>query len=164
MPRVVRGLAWVALTGAVACGGSPRADAPDAGAPAAEAPLPDSIPLLVLEREGGIAGASAELVLLRTGEVTLAEDPAPDGIPVRRWTAEPAVYQSVDSLLRSAEFRALEGEYMPANTCCDLVTYTITVPAAAGDRTIRTMDGAEQPAALVRLLERLRTIEAAAPR
>jgi hypothetical protein len=150
----------------IGCGTPPPADGPgDAEPPAAEAeaPLPDSVPLVVLQQEGGIAGATSELTVYRTGEATLAQDPAPGGIAVRRWTIEPADFDAITALLGSAGFRALEPEYLPGDTCCDRITYTITVPGATGDRTIRTMDAAQQPDALTSLIERLRALETTAP-
>lgn len=153
----------------LACGGGqPPADAPiDTTAQAGAAPdtvaIPDTVPLVVLEQEGGLAGGHAELTVHRTGEVTLAQEPAPGGIPVRRWTIAQSDYDALAALLAGAEFRALGAEYLPDDTCCDRITYTITVPGAAAGRTIRTMDGAQQPEVLVTLLERLRALEAAAP-
>jgi hypothetical protein len=117
----------------------------------------------VLEQEGGIAGATSELTLFRTGEATLAQEPAPGGIPVRRWTLAQSDYDAIAALLESAAFRGLDAEYLPENTCCDRITYTIRVPTADGERTVRTMDAAQQPAVLADLLERLRALEATAP-
>jgi hypothetical protein len=153
------------VTAAVlACGGSPPVDrAADSAPPPAESVLSDSVPILVLEQEGGIAGATSELTLFRTGEATLAQAPAPGGIPVRRWTLAQPDYDAIATLLESAAFRALDAEYLPENTCCDRITYTIRVPTIDGERTIRTMDAAQQPDALADLLERLRALEATAP-
>lgn len=146
------------------CSAPAPADSPaGAESPAAEAPLPDSVPLVVLQQEGGISGAVSELAVFRTGEATLAQDPAPGGIAVRRWTIAPADFEAITAALGSAEFGALEPEYLPENTCCDRITYTITVPGAAGDRNIRTMDAAQQPEALANLIERLRALELTAP-
>ncbi|MDQ2669455.1 MAG: hypothetical protein M3Y31_02375 [Gemmatimonadota bacterium] len=155
------------LVAALACSsGAPQPDVPaDTAQPASasEAAIPDSIPLLVVEQEGGIGGASSELTLFRNGDATLARDPAPGGIPVRRWTVAPADYQAIEALLRRADFRALDAEYLPDDTCCDRITYTITVPGAAESRTIRTMDAAQQPDILAELIERLRALETTAP-
>lgn len=146
----------------LACGGAPQPD-PAADTAAASTPIPDSVPLVVMHQEGGVAGATSELTVHRTGEVTLAQDPAPGGIPVRRWTAAASDYQAVAELIASPEFTSLAGEYLPEDTCCDRITYTITVPGAAGDQTVRTMDAARQPESLARLIERLRALETAAP-
>jgi hypothetical protein len=147
-----------------ACGGGQGAGSDTAGAGPRDraAPAPQSDTLLVLEQEGGIAGAHSELTLFRTGEVTLAQDPAPGGIPVRRWTVAQTDYDAIAALLESAEFRALGAEYLPDDTCCDRITYTLTIPGPDG-RTVRTMDGARQPEPLAALLERLRALEATAP-
>lgn len=154
------------VLGSAACGGgaapdSAPADAADTAVSAA--PIPDSIPLVMLQQGGGISGATSELTLFRTGEVTLAQDPAPGGIPVRRWTIAPAEYEAVVALIASPAFAALDTEYLPENTCCDRITYIVTVPAAAGARTIRTMDAAQYPDALAELLDRLRALETTAP-
>lgn len=164
--RVTRPRFALALLGAamLGCTAPAPADSPaDAEPPATQAPLPDSVPLVVLQQEGGIAGAVSELTVYRTGEASLAQDPAPGGIAVRRWTIAPADFAAITALLASAEFGALQPEYLPENTCCDRITYTITVPGASEDRTIRTMDAAQQPDALANLIERLRALETTAP-
>lgn len=161
MPR----FAWLMLAAAAACGGGAASGGvPESPADTAvEAAIPDTVPLLVLKQAGGIAGATSELTILRTGEVTLAQDPAPGGIPVRRWTMAPADYDAIAALVASPEFLALDGEYLPEHTCCDLITYVVTVPAGARSRTVRTMDTAQQPEVLAALLERLRALEITAP-
>ncbi len=146
-----------------ACGGGPPPDRVQDSAAVAETPLPDTLPLVVLEQSGGIAGAESELTIFRTGEVTLAQQPAPGGIAVRRWTLARADYDAIAALLASPGFRALDAEYLPADTCCDRITYLVTVPGADGSRTVRTMDAAQQPEVLVELLERFRALEATAP-
>lgn len=157
-------MALLAAVAALACGGSPPAErAADSAPPPAAAELSDSVPLLVLEQEGGIAGATSELTIFRTGEATLAQDPAPGGIPVRRWTLAQPDYDAIAGLLQSAAFRELDDEYLPENTCCDRITYTFRVPTTGGERTIRTMDAAQQPEALADLLGRVRALEATAP-
>ena len=154
----------VTAAAVLACGGPPPADrAADSAPPPAAAQLPDSVPLLVLEQEGGIAGATSELTIFRTGEATLAQDPAPGGIPVRRWTLPQPDHDAITALLESAAFRELDDEYLPENTCCDRITYTLRMPTADGERTIRTMDAAQQPEVLADLLERVRALEATAP-
>ena len=162
---VPRSIILLGFVGALVAFGAPPSDEPTNSAPPAgtEATIPDSVPLVVLQKEGGIAGATSELTLFRNGDATLAQEPAPGGIPVRRWTVATADYDGIAALLRSPEIAALESEYLPENTCCDRITYTITVPAATDRRTIRTMDAAQHPDALADLLDRLSALEITAP-
>ena len=165
MPHLRRIVVLGLAAAAFGCGPTPPADGnspPDTLSTDA-APLSDTIPLLVLQQEGGIAGATSELTIFRTGEATLAQDPAPGGIPVRRWTLAGSDFAAIDALVRSSAFQSLGAEYLPENTCCDRITYTISVPGIDGSHTIRTMDAAPQPDALSDLLERLSALEATAP-
>lgn len=149
---------------ALACGSAPESNqSADTVSTLDASSLPDTIPVVVMEQEGGVAGATSELRLYPTGEVTLAQHPSPGGIAMRRWTVSPAELEAVRALVRSAEFAGLEPEYLPEDPCCDRITYTVTVGARAGTRTVRTMDAAPQPDVLAAVIERLRALETTAP-
>ena len=63
--------------------------------------------------------------------------------------------QAVTDLLALADeagFFGLAPSYMPSNTCCDLFTYEITIRQGGQLHTVSTMDTADFPPELERIL------------
>jgi hypothetical protein len=142
----------VGLAVASACGTTSNLLEPDPG--------PARIEYLGL---GGIAAFRfAHFVDSATGVVSagapelcamLKEDCVFPGVVIRTMT--PA---EVDALFRaaaSAEFAALNREYVPENTCCDRRDHHILVRANGLRRTVRWFDGVDMPQVLVNVSQQV---------
>jgi hypothetical protein len=103
--------------------------------------------VLQFQREGGITGASEVWTVYADGRVEGPEGAAAQLDP-----------QDLDELLAeidSAGFFAMEPDYMPLDTCCDRITYQLTVRRSDGQQmTVRTLDAAEEtPEALWTIID-----------
>jgi hypothetical protein len=113
--------------------------------------------------EGGIAALRfAHSIDSATGVVTagapelcdmLRKDCVFPAVVIRTLTAA-----EVDALFReaaSAEFAALNREYVPDNICCDRRDHHILVRANGFRRTVRWFDGVDMPQVLVRVSQQV---------
>ncbi len=90
------------------------------GACAGPAAQPDTTPLVQYQRTGGIAGFDDRLVIMPDGKAQLARRGS-----TAEFTLDAATIAQLEVLFEQSGFMALQGEYVPANTCCDLIDYVI---------------------------------------
>jgi hypothetical protein len=89
--------------------------------------------LIEYHRSGGFAGFDDYLTVDANRKVTLTRKAGHYEFVLDQKSFEQLLQQ-----LDQAEFPSLEREYLPANTCCDLIEYIITY----GGHTVQTMDTA----------------------
>ena len=100
-------------------------------------------PVIVYSRSGGFAGLEQEWNIYADGRIENAE-----GKLVGQ--AEPAEVTAVVMLADEAGFYELDDEYLDKNvTCCDLITYTLTVTDGEQRKTIVTRDMSPHPPAFM---------------
>lgn len=95
-------------------------------------------------RAGGFAGLDEQWLIYANGRVK-----APDG------SEQQVDVEAVQALLETItvnDFFGLEDSYIPEETCCDRITYEITVQMDGNVKTVQTIDGAEQPEQLTQVL------------
>lgn len=138
--------------GAAAATATAPATAAPTAAPTTAAPAPGGAPEVVatLETSGGIAGISQRLVVWSDGKLELASA-SNLAAPIRLGQASPEQIQELQTAINRPEFKALNGNYLPENTCCDFFTYVLS----AGGTTITTMDGIAWPEPLETVLKLL---------
>ncbi len=90
------------------------------GACAGPATQPGTTPLVQYQRTGGIAGFDDHLVIMPDGKAQLTRRGS-----TTEFTLDAATIAQVRALFEQGSFMALQGEYVPANTCCDLMDYVI---------------------------------------
>lgn len=103
-------------------------------------------------RTGGFAAFADHLVIETNRTSTLTRHDQTSEFIVNQ-----SLYNELITALNDADFTSLTGEYKPADTCCDLIEYTITY----GDHTVQTMDTAI-PNSLQPVIELLNQIIASA--
>jgi hypothetical protein len=104
--------------------------------------------VIVFERSGGLKGigpAETEWRFYADGRIQ-----ASDG---RSWQKSPAEIQRLLSDLEANGFFDLAQKYMPADSCCDRTTYVITAGNGRQVQRVVTMDGADMPDDLARILQ-----------
>lgn len=108
-------------------------------------PARPSGPLIEYHRTGGIAGFDDRLVIGAdgAGQITQRSGSA-------TFTLDRDALSRLTAALDQGGFGRLGKEYLPANTCCDLMEYTVTYQG----RSVRTMDTAV-PEALQPILAEL---------
>jgi hypothetical protein len=126
-------------------------------APAAVTPTVEPTVVAALEKSGGLAGISTQLVVWDDGRLELSG--GRPGQELRTGQATPEQVAALRAIVDSPEFQALDDQYMPKDTCCDLFTYVLS----AGPRTITTMDGVEWPAPLADAIELMSVLESQVP-
>lgn len=107
--------------------------------------------ILQYQRVGGIGGFDETWTIEATGRVThTGQGPGTD----RQLTPD-QVAQLIGAL-RAANLADLKPSYIPANTCCDRFTHTLTITLDGQTRTVTTLDAApDEPAALTAVLTTL---------
>jgi hypothetical protein len=106
--------------------------------------------VIVFERSGGLAGIYEVWRFYEDGRMVKTEQRR--NIAEEAQLPRDAVRDTLERIV-DAGFLDLADEYMPANHCCDRFTYRLTIVHEGSVKTVTTMDGAEQPPALVRALE-----------
>lgn len=178
----MRSIIYLTLTSLVlllaACGGSPAGSAGAAqptqspssnGAEATQAPEPTQAPqsdpakptglpavedvVISLQKTGGIAGIDETLTVRADGTITVSGRGANKEAQVAA-----TELGRLQQLLASPDFAGLEGTYRA--TGADLITYRLTINEGDAQRTIVTMDGAQNPAVLDQILAELAKLQA----
>ena len=99
----------------------------------------------------GIAGLIETWTIYADGRVTHS-----DG---REWLIADTQTEELERTLETADFFSLNGNYLPADPCCDRFTYTITVQRDGEVHRVVTMDGVEDlPPALEQAMQEIDTI------
>lgn len=111
--------------------------------------------MIVFERSGGLAGVHEVWRFYEDGRVVKTEQRR--NVTEEAQLSRGAVRDAVERVVE-AGFLDLDDEYMPANRCCDRLTYRLTVVYDGSVKTVTTMDGAEQPPALAGALEVVNTL------
>jgi hypothetical protein len=103
---------------------------------------------LQYQRVGGIGGFDETWTIEATGRVTHSgRGPGTD----RQLTPD-QVAQLIGAL-RAVQAANLNESYIPANTCCDRFTHTLTITLDGRTSSVHTLDAApDEPAALTALL------------
>jgi len=81
--------------------------------------------LLQYQRTGGIAGFDDALVIMTDGKAQLTQR----GMTIE-FTLDAAAIAQLEALFEQQGFLFMQGEHVPANTCCDLMSYVIHYTAA----------------------------------
>jgi hypothetical protein len=84
---------------------------------------------------------------------TLRKECAFPAVVVR--TLTPAEVDAIFRDAASAEFAALNREYVPDDTCCDRRDHYILVRASGFKRTVRWFDGVDMPPVLARVAQKV---------
>jgi hypothetical protein len=120
----------------------------------APAPSTSNSAVIIYERSGGFAGQTDTWRIFADGHVEAATH--------SNNTAAPALTTAEVNLaaqqIAQAGFFDLQGSYLPDNHCCDLYTYRLTVALDGKSKTVTTMDGAQQPAALATAITIVRAL------
>ncbi|HEU4321795.1 MAG TPA: hypothetical protein VFS21_01485 [Roseiflexaceae bacterium] len=118
-------------------------------------PTTADAPLVSLSRSGGIAGISETITVYASGRVTVRDRSGQE----REGQTAPADLEALRALLASPELAQAQSNYQASGA--DMFVYELIVPGSGKSRTIRTMDGAQHPEAVGRLigeLSRLRPV------
>jgi hypothetical protein len=126
----------------------PAPTAPSKGNTGAPQPAGAKDIVVIYQRSGGIAGIDETLTVYADGKLQLSSRGK-----AKEAQVAPADLSKLQELLASPEFAALEPRY-PASGA-DLITYTVTVPAAGKGHTVVTMDAAKNPPVLNEVLTEL---------
>jgi hypothetical protein len=120
------------------------------GASPLASPAPTGI-ILQYQRVGGIGGFDETWLIDATGRVThTGRGPGAD----RQLTPD-QVAQLIGAI-RATHLADLKASYIPADTCCDRFTHSLTVTLDGLTRTVLTLDAApDEPPALTNLLATL---------
>ena len=74
----------------------------------------------------------------------------------REWQITPTEVEQLLADIKAAGFFELGDSYMPLNTCCDRITYVLTVKSDDQVKTVTTIDAAPNvPEGLSKVQERL---------
>jgi hypothetical protein len=107
--------------------------------------------ILRYQRQGGIGGFDETWAFYADGRVTHAGRGAGAD---RQLTPDQAA--ALIGALRAANLVTLNESYLPANTCCDRFTHTLTSTLDGQTKTVRTLDAApDEPPALRGLITTL---------
>lgn len=98
-----------------------------------------------LHRSGGFAGLDETWRLESDGTVL-----GPDGYV---GSADPDAVAALIAAADAAGFFQLEDEYLPADQCCDRFLYELTLSRGDDTHTVITLDGADAPESLFRLIQ-----------
>lgn len=105
-------------------------------------------PVIVLQQSGGIAGMEAKWTIYGDGHIT---SEGGFGNSNNQITAV-----ELANFLAETEkggFFDLKESYLPEATCCDLMTYVITITTPDQTKTVTTMDTATMPPSLSQTLQ-----------
>ncbi len=103
--------------------------------------------IIVLQREGGIAGQSEKWTLYPTGRIV-----AGDGT---EWQVPAEQVAPLFKLVESPDFANLNDKYPVASTCADCYVYTLTVYGPGEPKTVTFVEGADAPTHLQQILSEL---------
>jgi hypothetical protein len=123
-----------------------------AAAPESESRTNGDEPVIIYERQGGLKGIGPSEYVWRIyedGRITNSQD--------QSWQVTPA---EVDALLTSinfSNFRSLDANYVPKDTCCDRAQHTITIQTDGQSHKVTTLDGADMPENLTSTLDAINT-------
>jgi hypothetical protein len=106
--------------------------------------------IIVYEREGGFTGMSQEWVIHLDGKI---DAPGDQQLAVPAEDVQELVEKGVTS-----DFQALAAETANTETCCDQMTYTLTVVSGENEWRLITTDTAEQPKEVTELFIMVQTI------
>ena len=106
--------------------------------------------LLKYQQTGGIARLNNHLIIKFDGKATLIQNDSKIEFSLDNY-----VIQDIQRKFEEIQFLKMDTEYLPVNTCCDLIVYTITYQG----HTVKTMDTAV-PQALWTVIEPLNEIVA----
>ncbi|GIV97450.1 MAG: hypothetical protein KatS3mg057_2107 [Herpetosiphonaceae bacterium] len=120
-------------------------------------------PLVALRQEGGLKGAQTTLIVWRDGRARLTQSGLNRQAQKIEWNISDQQLAVLEQLIESAEFMALKENYIPQNTCCDRISYTLTVATPQAEKTVRTMDGVDWPPVLEQTINLLFQIQNSAP-
>ena len=95
--------------------------------------------VITFERNGGIAGIAEEWTLQPDGQITLKDGQTDD---TQTWQIPAEQMTQLLTDIEALGFFALDGNYLPLDTCCDRITYQLTIQNEAGQHTISTLDAA----------------------
>ncbi len=118
----------------------------------------DGFESVTLNVTGGLLPIDRDIRLLPSGEVTVVSR----GREAKnlRHTVDASAVANIRSLISSAAFRTLQPSYVPRDTCCDRMTYTLTVVRASGQQTVATLDGVPWPETLELVIGRMQELAA----
>ncbi len=106
---------------------------------------------VVYHRSGGFAGTDDTWTISLDGTVT--HQGSMVGSPEQLTKAQ---MSELATVIRAANFAALEESYVPQNTCCDRYIYEIAVMVNGETKAVRTIDAAPAaPAELTQLIDTL---------
>lgn len=115
----------------------------------------ESAVLIRYERSGGVMGRTESWTIAANGRITNDTEQSLSVTPT-------AVTELYDTLVAS-DFFTLESSYLPADTCCDRSSYTLTVRRPDGTlHQVSAMDGANAPETLWQSLDRVQRLLAEA--
>ncbi len=112
-------------------------------------PATADAPLVSLSRSGGIAGISETITVYASGRVAVRGR----GGRESEGLVAPADLEALRALLASPELAQARSSYQASGA--DLFVYELVLPGSGKPRTIRTMDGAQHPEAVGRLIGEL---------
>lgn len=102
-------------------------------------------PVIVYERSGGITGAVQTWEIYADGTVVAVHSD-------EEWQGDATGVATLLAMAASFQFGTLEAAYLPADTCCDRITYTLTITSDGESHTVSTMDEAGAPDELLALI------------
>jgi len=103
-------------------------------------------PVIVYSKSGGFAGLEQEWHIYADGRIEDAEGELVGQV-------EPAEVTAVVMLADEVDFYELDDQYLDKNmTCCDLITYTLTVTDGEQSHTVVTRDMSPHPPELDEML------------
>jgi len=132
---------------------------PESGLPSEQLPAP-APPLvtagedvvIVYQSEGGIAGSSETTIIHNDGKVEIRGRDR----PVRMLQTDAQRVAALVRVFEQENFFDLQSSYLPQNTCCDRMIYTITYYRDGQSKSVTTIDAnPEEPAALQRVMQAL---------
>jgi hypothetical protein len=104
--------------------------------------------VIVYKRSGGIAGTHGVWLIYADGRLEVSSRPE----ETTQMQLPSGAVEHALQRIAEAGFFDLKGNYVPLDQCCDRFTYELTVNYEGRVNTVTTMDGAEQPTALVEAL------------
>ncbi len=107
--------------------------------------------LVVFERSGGYAGLLQQWTIYTDGRIDM-----PDGSQKQVGTEQ---IEALLAAIQSANVFALNDSYIPADSCCDQFSYTITMHLDDGVKRIDTIDNApKQPEQVTAVLNTINNL------
>lgn len=101
--------------------------------------------VIVFHRSGGIAGVDEKWIIHIEGQID-----GPDG---KQRQVEPSEAQSLFGLIQTSGFFDFNDSYIPLDTCCDRINYSVTVHFEGRNKTVKTIDESPtQPDQLMKII------------